>query len=214
MTTTERAYGGVSAVERRDLRRRRLLAAGAEIVRDQGLHAVSYRGVCRTAGLTERYFYESFANVDELLVALFEQELNAAMLEVMASVQAAGAAPEDAAAAAVGCFVDRIADDRLLSRLLVESPAHQALRAPRRAAIDAFVDQMVKTGFSLVRGPASPAEARRARNVALILGGGFNELLTEWVESEFAATKAEIVADTVELFFAAIAHFGRPVGPT
>jgi AcrR family transcriptional regulator len=213
MTTTERTYGGVSAAERRDLRRRRLLEAGAEIVRDQGIHAVSYRGVCRTAGLTERYFYESFASVYELLVALFEQELHAAMLEVMARVRAAGAAPQEAAAAAVGCFVDRIADDRLLSRLLVESPSHPALRAHRRTALDAFVDLMVKTGFSLVRGPDSLAEARLARNVALILAGGFNELLTEWVESNFAATRDEIVADTVELFFAAIAHFGRPGPP-
>jgi hypothetical protein len=125
----------------------------------------------------------------------------------MASVQAAGSTPEAAAAAAVGCFVDRIADDRLLSRLLVESPAHPTLRTHRRRALDAFVDLMVQTGFSLVRGPDTAADARRARNAALILAGGFNELLTEWVESGFAAKKSDIVDDTVELFFAAIEHF-------
>lgn len=205
----ERQYGGVSAADRRAQRRRRLLDAGADVIRDRGLAGTSYRAVCREAGLTERYFYESFANVDELLVTVFDEALAAGVADVMAAVAEAPPEPRAAAAAAVGRFVDAVADDRLLSRLLVESPAHPVLRTHRRTAMATFVDLMVQRGTELVRQPASPQEARTARHAATILAGGFHELLTDWLERGLTEPREEIVDSVVEVFFAAIDHFGE-----
>ncbi|KAA1419328.1 TetR/AcrR family transcriptional regulator [Nocardioides humilatus] len=205
---TERTYGGVSADQRRDQRRRRLLDAGAELVREHGLSGTSYRGVCRAAGLTERYFYESFASVDELLVALFEEEIATTVGVVMTAVASASGSPQDAVAAAVGSFVDQVSDDRLLSRFLVESAAHPVLRAHRRTTIATFSDLAVQTGQAFAREPISAEQDRRSRRASMIIAAGFNELLTEWIDGRVDATRDEIVADTVELYFAAIEHYG------
>ncbi|WP_278258124.1 TetR family transcriptional regulator [Nocardioides convexus] len=54
-----RRYGGKTAEQRRAERREALLAAAVDIWQESGWAAVTMRGVCARAGLTDRYFYES-----------------------------------------------------------------------------------------------------------------------------------------------------------
>jgi AcrR family transcriptional regulator len=80
-TTVTRPYGGVKAEARREERRQRLLAAGLEVFGHQGYHHTTVRDVCLAAGLTERYFYESFKSLRLLFDAVHEQLRNE-LLEV------------------------------------------------------------------------------------------------------------------------------------
>ena len=57
-----RPYGGVSAAERVDVRRRQLLEAGLELFGTAGFLEPGVKDICGEAGLTDRYFYESFAD--------------------------------------------------------------------------------------------------------------------------------------------------------
>src|SRR5690242_11257414 len=82
----DRVYGGATGPQRRDQRRRALLDAAATLIRDGGLAAVGYRAVCRASGLSERYFYESFADVDDLLRAVFAEQFGLITIEVGAAV--------------------------------------------------------------------------------------------------------------------------------
>jgi len=63
-------YGGKSARARVASRRHRLLAAGLELFGTQGYLRTTIDQVCAEAGLTKRYFYESFQSCEELLGAL------------------------------------------------------------------------------------------------------------------------------------------------
>ncbi len=81
---SERPYGGVTADDRRRRRRTALLAAGLECLGGEDAE-ISVRRVCATSGLTQRYFYESFASLDELQTAVFTQIAD----EVAASTAAA-----------------------------------------------------------------------------------------------------------------------------
>jgi AcrR family transcriptional regulator len=67
-----RRYRGVSADERRAQRRRQLIEAAVSVYGERGYRSSSVKAVCDAAGLTERYFYESFLSSEELLVATFE----------------------------------------------------------------------------------------------------------------------------------------------
>ena len=67
-----RRYRGVSAEQRQQERRERLLDAGLHVFGESGYHGATVRGICQQAGLTERYFYESFANSEDLLCAVYE----------------------------------------------------------------------------------------------------------------------------------------------
>src|SRR5688572_6780726 len=86
-----RPYRGQPAADRRAERREKLLAAGLELLGTEGHGGTTVRGVCREAGLTPRYFYESFEDLDALLLAVFDRivaEASATVLEAIAAAPA------------------------------------------------------------------------------------------------------------------------------
>lgn len=68
---TGRAYGGQPLEARVAERRARFVEAGIELFGTQGFRATTVRGVCAAAGLTDRYFYESFDSLEALLAAVY-----------------------------------------------------------------------------------------------------------------------------------------------
>src|SRR4029453_6908151 len=73
MTTARaRNYAGLSADERRLGRREGLVEGAIRAYGELGYRNTTVKAVCEAAGLTERYFYESFVNSEALLVAAFE----------------------------------------------------------------------------------------------------------------------------------------------
>ncbi len=77
-------YAGKAASDRQAERREKLLAAGIKLIGSQGFASTSIDAVCAEAGLTKRYFYESFSNSEDLLVASYravtQEYLNSIML--------------------------------------------------------------------------------------------------------------------------------------
>lgn len=133
--TTGRTYGGVGSEQRRLDRRTRLLEAGLALYGSQGFAATSIDAVCSEAGLTKRYFYESFRSADDLLVAVY--------LDATARVQGRvaeallGAADDDlatAVGAGITAYFHEIDQDRrtanvILSELLsLSGSAREAIR--------------------------------------------------------------------------------------
>ncbi|OJH40672.1 TetR family transcriptional regulator [Cystobacter ferrugineus] len=90
-----RLYRGSSAEERRAQRREQFLEAAIRVYGEQGYRHATVKAVCEAAGLTERYFYESFSNSEELLVASFQAVTDFLLEELeKASASASGDAIE------------------------------------------------------------------------------------------------------------------------
>ena len=70
---TNRKYDGLQADMRRKERRKKFLAAGLETFGTTGYTKTSIKQLCQIAGLTERYFYESFKNKEDLLCVVYQQ---------------------------------------------------------------------------------------------------------------------------------------------
>ena len=68
-----RGWAGTTLEGRRGQRREQLIEAGLDLLGTHGAAAVSVRSVCRHARLTDRYFYESFADRGELLLAVYDR---------------------------------------------------------------------------------------------------------------------------------------------
>lgn len=66
-------WAGLSATDRRSERRALLLDAAFTLFGEGGEAAVSVRSVCRASELNTRYFYENFADTDELLGELYDR---------------------------------------------------------------------------------------------------------------------------------------------
>src|SRR3954471_22947818 len=73
MPHSTRPYRGVQPEDRLAQRRARLLDAGLSILGSGSADEVlTVRGVCRQAAVAARYFYESFADKDALVGAVFD----------------------------------------------------------------------------------------------------------------------------------------------
>ena len=88
MTKEGRPYAGASREEREDARREQIIAAGIELFGTRGYRAATVGAICEVAGLNKRYFYESFATLEDLLVAVYER----VVADLQAVVLAGGAA--------------------------------------------------------------------------------------------------------------------------
>lgn len=65
-------FAGMSKEDRKDARREAFLQAGIAVIGESGIADTKVRDVCRKAELTERYFYESFDNLDTFAKVVVE----------------------------------------------------------------------------------------------------------------------------------------------
>src|SRR4051794_9401315 len=126
-----RAYGGISAGERIAARRAKLLDAGLELFGTRGFGATGVKDVCREAGVTDRYFYESFNDGRALFLAVFDRLTDELFLEVATATAEAGGDPERQLRLAVGTFIHALAADPRKPRVLF---AEAAAAGPEAAA--------------------------------------------------------------------------------
>jgi len=80
-------WAGKPREERASERRDMLIAAGIELFGSDGYRNTGVRAVCRRACLTERYFYESFSNSEELLLACFKRVVHGVRAQVVSADQ-------------------------------------------------------------------------------------------------------------------------------
>jgi AcrR family transcriptional regulator len=114
-----RAYGGVSEEQRRAARRLRLLEAGLEIIGTQGYAAATLRAVCARAELTERYFYESFANREALLVGVHRWVVDQLRADLAAGFQRSDASADGRARTGLAVFFEMLRADPRKARVLL-----------------------------------------------------------------------------------------------
>jgi AcrR family transcriptional regulator len=84
MQKEKRRYSGQSFEDRQIERKGRLVRAALDLAGRFGLEGLSVAAICAEAGLTQRYFYESFPNSDALFVEAYrfaQQELFEDMME-------------------------------------------------------------------------------------------------------------------------------------
>lgn len=85
-----RSYRGQSQEQRRAERRNRLIAAAIAVYGERGYHQATVKAVCEAAGLTERYFYESFANSEALLIDSYNTVAYTVLAEILRAGETAG----------------------------------------------------------------------------------------------------------------------------
>ncbi|MCD2187357.1 TetR/AcrR family transcriptional regulator [Actinomycetospora soli] len=191
--TETRLYRGLSADERRRRRDRQLREACLDVVADQGVAAVTVEQVCARAGLTKRYFYESFPDRDALLVAVLEELFRTVNRRIVAALLVAGPTRLDRSRAAVGELTDLLADDRRLARLYVEAAGHGTLRPHRDRTFARYAEFWLTN--VLRRDPTDPLARLAARHVI----AGTTEVLCAWLGGELELGRRRVIDALAEL---------------
>jgi AcrR family transcriptional regulator len=199
----EPVYGGRTAAERHQVRREQLLQAALELAGQGGWPAVTVRGVCDSAGLTSRYFYESFRTREELALALFDELVAETMAVVLAALPDAGNGALPRARVVIGAVVEHLADDaRKLTVLFspaAEMPALTDRRIEATRVVAAVVAEQGRDFYRL----SSEAATGPAATVATMLAGGLAQTLLDWSEGRLARSREQLIDECAAVFVAA-----------
>ncbi|MBP0459004.1 TetR/AcrR family transcriptional regulator [Streptomyces montanisoli] len=196
-----RPYRGTPAQDRVAQRREALLDAALHVFDADGWSGVSARRVCDEAGLTRRYFYESFEDVDALMGALFEEITGEVRAAVRTVVAAADAPPADLARRAVSRGLDVLMAVPAKGRFVASAQsAGGAVAAHRARALDDLAS-IVERGFIAEHvdaapplGAAPPVGSGQARVAAVAVVGAVLRIIDSWLGGELDVTRDEAVA--------------------
>ncbi|MFD3744309.1 TetR/AcrR family transcriptional regulator [Nocardia sp. NPDC058633] len=189
--TASRRYGGRDKASRSAERRAALLAAGLELFGTIGYPASSVKKICDRAGLTERYFYESFTHREALLSAVYDSQIEQVRTATLTAL--ADAEPELApqAHAAVEAFVRTVAADPRRARVIFVEVVgvSSALEVHRRAVMREFAQLIVGFAGAYFHIPATG----RLDVSAMLFAGGMTELMVDWTLADAPQPLDELI---------------------
>ena len=191
-----RPYRGRPPEVRHAERRDRLLGAGIELVGTGGVAAMTMRAVCREAQLSQKFFYESFTDTDDLLREVYRTTFQRAR----SIVDAAGSALPDRVAgtrARVDAAAQLVRDDPRVCRILLMEPvADLRLRHFVRDSIIAMISPTIAQSATLAGNPTDLKMHYATMFGALI------SLFLEWTEGNLGDDRAAFVDHVIAVMSA------------
>jgi AcrR family transcriptional regulator len=209
-----RVYRGANNEQRVAERRARLLAAAIRCFGTHGYHRTTLKMLCAEAGLTERYFYESFANFDDILCCAYEDAAAAIMERIIAQVASAAPTPAARLDAALACYLDLIAADPARARLLlieIEGASERA-NATCRQRLELSTDLIE---LEVCRGlPARPANGLSPRLLCSAMLGAIYHMAKNWALAGFTPARAVMLRNLHATAMAIVAAWQAPAADT
>jgi AcrR family transcriptional regulator len=201
LSPRQRRWTGLSPEDRRQVRRALLLDAAFELLGTDGWDAMTVRSVLERARLNPRYFYESFADLDRLAVAVYDRVVDELGAVVMAALAASDDTPAEQVHSVVRGIVEFIDGDRRRGRILyVEGLGNEALNR-RRLETGRMVVAFLEDSAA-ARRPSGRGADEVGRVAASILVGGFSQLLVDRLAGRIRTDRERLIADTTALFVA------------
>jgi AcrR family transcriptional regulator len=182
-------WSGVPLRDRQTLRRDELVAAGVGVLGGDDGSTLTVRAVCRAAGLTERYFYESFGDRDEFVRAVYDHVCSTAMSALTSSTT-----PRDA----VERFVALVVDDPVRGRVLLIAPEREPVLTKSGAEwMPSFID-LLQHKLTRITDPGMQAM------VATGLVGALTALFTAYLNGRLTTTREQFIDYCVDMLLSRV----------
>lgn len=194
MRSSVRTYKGATPAERVRQRRDQLIAAAVDVFGTYGYRTSTVEHVCARAGLSKRYFYESFADSESLLLACYEQCAEE-IFQAMTTAVLGSAEDTDAQlrAALTGYFTAIEADQRRARITLLEilgvSPAVDAAYAAQTARFASSVQALAANAFE-----ASTLPNTQLHVVAQGIIGAITTIAAQWLLEQRRRPCTQLIA--------------------
>lgn len=179
----------MNARERDASRRQRFLEAGLDLLGGEDApEELTVRTICKQAGLSLRYFYESFTDKDDFVAAVFDSVTGRLAATTQAAVAAAPAAEQNRAG--IANIVAIISEDPRLGRLLFSTRLSNRLVLIKRAEQGGIFAMLSREHIqSALQVPGNS----RISAVAHFVVGGVVQTLSAWLSGEIALGPDELV---------------------
>ncbi|WP_030169991.1 TetR/AcrR family transcriptional regulator [Spirillospora albida] len=199
-----RPYRGVPAAERKAQRRAALLAAAWDILGTEGWQTVTVRGVSARAGLNDRYFYESFPDLDGLLLAAVDDQAARGMAAILAAVRGAPRHLGVRTRAAVTAVFDFFAEDPRRAHVMArEFAASPSLQDRKYTIIHGVAGNFIAEVHEILDDVAlSPQDLQLT---ALTITAGIWETITLWLRGDIVTSREHLIDYIVALLLATTA---------
>ena len=161
-----------------------MIAAGVDLLGGEAGPALTVRAVCKAAGLTERYFYESFSDRDEFVRAVYDDVCTRAM-----SALTSATTPRQA----VEQFVALMVDDPVRGRVLLLAPAVEPVLVRSGAEWMPSFIELLQRKLTQIGDPV------RQKMVATSLIGGLTALFTAYLDGRLAASREQFIDYCVDM---------------
>jgi len=204
--TQSRVYGGIEANLREEDRRKKLIEAGLEAFGTKGYSKTNIKTICQLAGLTERYFYESFRHKEDLLCVVYRELIEEGQRDSMAALDDKKGIPLETASQALRTFYQRFQQDprraqiQLFEILGVSKNIDREYQNAMR-----FLADMVRLFLCKVF-PNIRTEILNRSMIPTGLAGSIIMIAHEWVLGGFIAPLDDIISQCMDLFIAVGKH--------
>jgi len=200
-----RIYGGESLSDRVARRRQLFLDAGLQVFGTTGYRGATVRMLCKQAGLTDRYFYESFENTEELLMAVYLQcmdRLQGAVLEAV--MHEDGGEPNQRILAGLDVFFTMVSDARLARVCWLEclgvSPKVDAMYNDNVNGFAALILNFTRAHF-----PQWTIGDDEAQVLGIAAVGAVSQTVMHWLLGHYREPRATMVSATARVFMGLLA---------
>jgi AcrR family transcriptional regulator len=176
--TTPTRWAGVPLTDRRAERRALLVDAAFRLFGDGGETALSVRSVCRECGLNTRYFYESFADTDDLIGAVYDEVSALLAADVEAAMEGAGNSLRARTRAGIAAVLGFSSADPRRGRVLFTDARANPVLAQRRAVTQDLLREAVLSEGGRLNPGSDPVAAQVG---AAMYTGAMAELAQQWL---------------------------------
>ncbi|MGV0626112.1 TetR/AcrR family transcriptional regulator [Mycolicibacter minnesotensis] len=177
-------WTGLSLEARQALRRDEFIAAGVQLLGDKDGPPLTVRSVCRTAGLTERYFYESFTDRDGFVRAVYDDVCTQAVKALLST-----RTPRES----VECFVSLMVDDPIRGRVLLLAPESEPVLTHSGAEwMPNFIEMLQRTLNRF-------GEPGFQQMVATGLIGALTALFSAYLDGRLVASRTQFIDFCVDI---------------
>ncbi|MGM0564820.1 MAG: TetR/AcrR family transcriptional regulator [Pseudomonadota bacterium] len=202
-----RRYRGVSKEARQAERYKQLCEAGIKRIGIDGYAATTVKAVCQEAGLTERYFYESFANREALLCDTYKQitgRMRANM--VAAAMDSEDTDLKDLIKATLNAFFADLEADPYGARLIMVEVlgVSDTVDNLYRRTMKGYAE-MIRSlaGESFQADEANGLSEAHFNEMTNALMGGATQAGISWVLTDYA-TPREIMVESCHFLFSSV----------
>jgi len=200
-----RTYGGLSLEDRKSQRREQFLKAGLHVFGTTGFRSATVRSLCKEAQLTDRYFYESYGNLENLLIAVYEQCMSKLGKAIITAISCAyqKSDTDTAITAGLDAYFLMLEDPKIARICMVElegiSPEINAFYS---RYINGFSQMLI--AFTQRAYPNMNIDRQQQDIIGISLIGAMRQSATNWLMTDYEADRATIVTATSKIFLGII----------
>lgn len=190
---TGRRYSGREHKERAAQRKQLLIDAGIQVIGTDGYHATTVRKLCAEAGLTARYYYESFSSTEELLIACFDQCMGRISQELLNTALSSRAALPELVHILLDVFFQQMEDKRVARLVMLEVlGVSQGVDKYSNKKLENLGGLILKLGERYH--PNWKIEERQGALLGVTLLGAMRQAALFWVSTDYEMERNEVVA--------------------